>query len=63
MEQNKIEKLEQYTGGQTNRYGDVICWTYHPTHNDFMEKINELVDAVNELREELNERKEDDRVH
>ena len=52
-----IEKLEQYTGGQTNRYGDVICWTHHPTHDDFMDKINELVDAVNKLEERLNESK------
>ena len=63
MEQNKIEKLEQYTGGQTNRYGDVICWTHHPTNNDFMEKINELVDVVNELREELDKRKDNAEVH
>jgi hypothetical protein len=62
MGQNKIEKLEQYTDGRTNRYGEVICWSHHPTHNDFMEKINELVDAVNELREELNKRREDETV-
>ena len=50
-----IEKLEQYTGGETNRYGDVIYWTRHPDNRDFMNKINELVDAANELKKRLDE--------
>ena len=60
---NEIEKLEEYTDGQTNRYGEIYCWTRHPTRNDFIDKINELVDVVNELREELNKRKDNAEVH
>lgn len=53
MEQNKIEKLEQYTSSRDGYWA-----IYHPDKMDFMFKINELVDAVNELREELDKRRE-----
>lgn len=58
MEQNKIEKLEQYTSSI-----DGIHAVFHPDKMDIVRKINELVDVVNELREELNKRKDNAEVH
>lgn len=46
--QNKIEKLEYYSGSPDGR-----IWIEHPNLVDVIDKINELIDLLN--KEEPNE--------